>query len=356
MGGFDVSDTAANVVADLDQLNDPNISAITISDNGQINASVAQLTTDATAIGKLKNATISNNGTTTLAEVGNLFELNPAGGGTGPLLELNGSVVTAGEFPAGWVPVGAVQTAGGYEVAWSVPGKNEYAVWNTDSNGNFTSGETGVTPGDPPALWTINTNGVTSLVQVGNNYELEAVGTGTGPLIELNGSAVTAGQFPAGWTPVGAEQTANGYEVAWSIPGANEFVVWNTDSNGDYTSAATGVLSGASPELEAKEAAFGEIFPGASPVPLAINDTAGAVQTGLSTLVQDTGEIGSITSRPMCRSSFRRPHSWPISRRSTRSRGGSTSRMTRPIWWRTSRPSTPIPMWPPSRLTSATRR
>ena len=54
VGGFDVSDTAANVMADLDQLNDPNISAITISDNGQISASVAQLTTDATAIGDLR--------------------------------------------------------------------------------------------------------------------------------------------------------------------------------------------------------------------------------------------------------------------------------------------------------------
>ena len=56
VGGFDVSDTAANLVADLDQLDDPNISAITISDNGQITASVAQLTTDATAIGDLQNA------------------------------------------------------------------------------------------------------------------------------------------------------------------------------------------------------------------------------------------------------------------------------------------------------------
>ncbi len=55
VGGFDVSDTAANVMADLDQLDDPNISAITISDNGQISASVAQLTADATAIGKLQN-------------------------------------------------------------------------------------------------------------------------------------------------------------------------------------------------------------------------------------------------------------------------------------------------------------
>ena len=183
VGGFVVSDTAATLAIDLNQLNDPNISTITISDNGPIKASVAQLTTDATAIGKLKNAMIATNGTTTLAEVGNVFELNPAGGGTGPLLKLNGSVVTAGEFPAGWTPVGAVQTAGGYEVAWSVPGKNEYAVWNTDSNGNFMSSETGVTPGDPPALWTINTNGATNLVQVGNNYELEAAGAGTGPLI-----------------------------------------------------------------------------------------------------------------------------------------------------------------------------
>ena len=59
VGGFDVSDTAANVMADLDQLNDPNISAITISDNGQISASVAQLTADATAIGDLRNANAS---------------------------------------------------------------------------------------------------------------------------------------------------------------------------------------------------------------------------------------------------------------------------------------------------------
>ena len=51
--------TAANVEANLDQLNDPNISAITISDNGQISTSVAQLTTDATAIGKLRNANAS---------------------------------------------------------------------------------------------------------------------------------------------------------------------------------------------------------------------------------------------------------------------------------------------------------
>jgi hypothetical protein len=45
-------------VARLDQLDDPNIATITISDNGQISASVAQLTTDATAIGDLRNANV----------------------------------------------------------------------------------------------------------------------------------------------------------------------------------------------------------------------------------------------------------------------------------------------------------
>src|SRR5208282_1203238 len=55
-GGFDIFDTAAAITANLDQLNDPNIDAITISDNRQVAPSVQQLTTDATAIGKLQNA------------------------------------------------------------------------------------------------------------------------------------------------------------------------------------------------------------------------------------------------------------------------------------------------------------
>jgi hypothetical protein len=54
-GGFSIFDTAANITANLDQLNDPNINAITISDNGQVGPSVQQLTSDATAIGKLQN-------------------------------------------------------------------------------------------------------------------------------------------------------------------------------------------------------------------------------------------------------------------------------------------------------------
>src|SRR5208283_4935494 len=76
---------------------------------------------------------------TTLAGVGNLFELYPDSGG--PLLELNGSVVTAGSLGS-WTPVGAVQTGTGYEVAFS-NGQGQYTVWNVASNGNFAGGATG---------------------------------------------------------------------------------------------------------------------------------------------------------------------------------------------------------------------
>ena len=53
------SDTAGAISTNLDQLNDPNIDVITILDNGQVDASVQQLTTDATAIGKLQNPNAS---------------------------------------------------------------------------------------------------------------------------------------------------------------------------------------------------------------------------------------------------------------------------------------------------------
>jgi len=59
VGGFDILDTGANITASLDPLDDPHIDAIAISDNGEVGASVQQLTTDKTAIGKLQNANLS---------------------------------------------------------------------------------------------------------------------------------------------------------------------------------------------------------------------------------------------------------------------------------------------------------
>ncbi len=44
-----------------------------------------------------------------------------------------------------------------------------------------------------------------------------------------------SGQFDA-WTPIGAEKTASGYEVAWHNTSTGQYTVWSTDSNGNYVS------------------------------------------------------------------------------------------------------------------------
>ena len=111
----------------------------------------------------------------------------------------------------------------------------------------------GTTPASPSS---IADNG-TALALVGNLFELNPDSGGTGPLLELNGSVVTTSTLASGWTPVGAVQTGNGFEVAFENA-QSQFVVWNVDSNGNYISNATGILSGTSPELAGVEAAFGE--------------------------------------------------------------------------------------------------
>ena len=166
-----------------------------------------------------------------------------------------------------WTPIGAEKTASGYEVAWHVTGADQYAVWNTDSSGNFqntmgvVSGSSAVLESLEPSFHqdlngdgvtglhttVIEAQGSTSLVQVADDYFLYPVGGSSGPELSYNGAPVTVGEFGS-WTPIGAEKTATGYEVAWQVPGTDQYVVWNTDSSGHYQSS-TGVVSGSSPAL-----------------------------------------------------------------------------------------------------------
>ena len=88
--------------------------------------------------------------------------------------------------------------------------------------------------------------GSTSLVEGGSNYFLQPTG---GSAVELSyaGAPVVAGQFDqfgGHWVPIGAEQTASGYEVAWKMTGADQYTVWTTDSSGNYLSSAFDVASG----------------------------------------------------------------------------------------------------------------
>ncbi|WKA30777.1 M10 family metallopeptidase C-terminal domain-containing protein [Bradyrhizobium roseum] len=219
---------------------------------------------------------IESFGDTSLTVIGNNYALNPAGGGTGPLLKY-GSAVTVGQYGA-WTFIGAEEISGGYEVALHLPGSDQYTVWNTDINGNVVSNGTGgivsgastalrsLEPsfqqdlnGDGvigvPAAVVVEAYGNTSLAVVGNNYALNPSGGGTGPLLKY-GSVITVGQYGS-WTFIGAEQISGGYEVALHLPGSDQYTVWNTDTNGNVVSNGTGgIVSGASNALKSLEPSF----------------------------------------------------------------------------------------------------
>ncbi len=221
--------------------------------------------------------TIEAHGNTILAIDGNNYALNPAGGGSGPLLKY-GAAVTVGQYGA-WTFIGAEQISGGYEVALHLSGADQYTVWTTDINGNVVgNGSGGIVSGSSSALQslepsfqqdlngdgvigiasttvTIEAIGNTILAIDGNNYAMNPVGGGSGPLLKY-GAAVTVGQYGA-WTFIGAEQISGGYEVALHLPGGDQYTVWNTDTNGNVVANGSGgIVSGASNVLQSLELSF----------------------------------------------------------------------------------------------------
>src|SRR5215472_6582504 len=54
-------------------------------------------------------------------------------------------------------------------------------------------------------------------------------------------------------TPLGAERTASGDEVAWKVTGADQYSVWAIDSSGSYTSHIVSAVPGTSSALEMLE-------------------------------------------------------------------------------------------------------
>ena len=101
---------------------------------------------------------------------------------------------------------------------------------------------------------TIEAHGSTTLVQSGANYYLVAT-DGSSVELSYGGAAVVAGQFGA-WTLIGAEKTASGYEVAWALPGADQYAIWYLDNSGNYLSGPVGTVSGESSQLQSFEVSF----------------------------------------------------------------------------------------------------
>src|SRR5207237_567191 len=122
-------------------------------------------------------------------------------------------------------------TGSGYDVAWKVPGADQYTVWSTDSSGNYISILIGGVSGSSGALESLeptfhqdlNGDGViglattlieafgsTSLVQSGSNYFFNPAPGVTGTELKFSGAPVVAGEFGSS-VPIGAEQTGSGY-------------------------------------------------------------------------------------------------------------------------------------------------
>src|SRR5262249_26794419 len=78
---------------------------------------------------------------------------------------------------------------------------------------------------------------------------------GIGPSLKFSGQDVVTGQF-GGLTPIAAEHTASGYELAWKSPGSNLYVLSDIDANGNYLDTIAGPLSASDPTLVSAEIFF----------------------------------------------------------------------------------------------------
>ena len=251
--------------------------ALPISNSAVSGAGLVQVDPAVAAAEAQIRSVIESFGSTSLRQVGENYDLDSISSGTGPELKYGGAVVTAGEF-AGWTLIGAEQvTGGGYDVALKNAGTGQYSVWSTDSNGNYLSNLITQVAGNSIALESLETtfqqdlngdgtiglvgtaieaHGSTSLLQVGHDYDLENISSGTGPELKYGGAAVTVGEF-AGWTLIGAEQvTGGGYDVALKNASTGQYSVWSTDSNGNYLSNLITQVAGNSIALESLENTF----------------------------------------------------------------------------------------------------
>ncbi len=241
--------------------------------------------------------------TSLLRAANNDYFLVPVGGSSGPSVKYAGAPVTAGQFDP-WAPIGAEQTPDGYQIAWEMAGADQFTVWHTDSGGNYLWTDIGVVSGSSatlealepgfhqdlnndgtiglPTTTVIEASGSTSLVQDANTNSLVPVGGSSGPDLKYAGTPVVAGQFDP-WTPIGAEQMAGGYEIAWKMTGADQFTVWHTDSGGNYLWTDIGVVSGSSATLEALEPSFQQDLNNDGTIGVPANGGSGAVDLALLT-------------------------------------------------------------------------
>ena len=144
----------------------------------------------------------------------------------------------------------------------------------TDEAGNTTT-TAAVTATVDTTATVIESFGSTSLTEIANHYYLYN-SSGSGPSLKYLGADFVA--YNA-WAPIGAEQTASGYEVAWKYAGADLYTVWNTDSSGNFVSDTIGAVSGASSVLKSLETSFQQDLNGDGTIGLASAVISGNADT-----------------------------------------------------------------------------
>lgn len=241
----------------------------------------------------VKTTVLSTDFGTVFESVGNTYAIIPSGG-SAVTVKYNGAAITTGQFGA-YNPIGAVVFVNGYEVAFRSSVDGSVVLWQVDANGNFQSVASGVLSNASTTLQadettfgqdlnadgtlgiitsTIITNGTTTLLKAGNEYQIKP-SVGSAVTLRANGSPVTSTEF-GDYTPVSVVAVQGGYEVAFKSPSSGDFIVWYVDSVGNYTSLATGVVADASFALENQELVFGQ-------------DLNGDGTTGVNTTTVSTG-------------------------------------------------------------------
>lgn len=129
-------------------------------------------------------------------------------------------------------------------------GAHAFSATATDTAGNLSPSSNNL---NSIVGMVVESTGTTTLIRAGTNYYL--TDSGADLLLKYSGSAVKVGQFGTD-TPIGAEKTATGYDVAWKVSGTDQYFVWNVDSNGNFVSNLSGVVSGSSSTLESFETVF----------------------------------------------------------------------------------------------------
>ncbi|MGC2775106.1 MAG: hypothetical protein WA418_05635, partial [Bradyrhizobium sp.] len=214
---------------------------------------------------------VHSNGNTNLLQIADGYYMYV--NGSGPQLKCGGVQCTVGQF--GTIsPIAAIQVGNGFDVAWKDSASNQFTFWTTDSNGNYTSNIVGLVSGGSfvsESMETtfgqdfngdgtvgvtaslIHTNDATSLLHIADTYYMYV--NWTGPQLKYSGAGVTVGQFGA-IAPIGAIQTASGFDVAWKIPGTSQFTFWATDANGNYSSNLSGLVDGTTSTVKSFELIF----------------------------------------------------------------------------------------------------